>query len=87
MRWLVIIVVFLLSSLLIQPIIWSQPNEDITKKVDCYDRFSNKIEGLTCYDKTTGMPFGFKIILSLILFLVSIIIPIGMIPKPHRSEI
>lgn len=51
-------------SMTVQPLIWSHPNEDVTTKIDCYDRFSNKIEGLTCEETIYGIQLPIKIFTS-----------------------
>ncbi len=68
------LVLVLLSNMIFQPLIWSFPNEDATSQVDCYDRFSNKIEDLKCEETIVGIPLPMQIIMSI----VGVIMPLLM---------
>ena len=62
-----------IMSIIVQPIIWSLDEEDKILKKNCYDKFSNKIEGLICEKEIIGVPFKMKIFLSLFAIIFSIV--------------
>ncbi len=64
---------FVFINLMAQSFVWSQSEETITKKVDCYDRYGNKIDGLECNELIQGIQFNMKVFFSVIILLVSIL--------------
>lgn len=65
-------ILMLLANLLAQPIVWNFPDKDSINNVNCYDRFSNKIEGLTCKKEIYGVPLSEKVLWSFLVINISL---------------
>jgi len=80
--WIPFLIVIVLGNLIVQPIIWSQPSEDIIVEKSCYDRY-----GQICEDKTFGMSTNWKIVFSLLMLVLSLIFTTLLSPGAVNEEL
>lgn len=65
-KLILFLIAFFISSLVILASIWILPSQDKTNKVDCFDRYGDKILNQVCEKTIIGMSNNIKIILSFI---------------------
>lgn len=83
---LTFIVAFVFINVIVQPVIWDSPEQDITIETDCYDEYHNKINELTCTEKIEGIPLIVKIIHSSVLLIPLITAAIAFILNKTCEE-